>query len=468
MPYARKRGKQIAIVNGERDPKTGKVQQQILFTIYSKAEALKIIGHRDENSAYRFRSLIEYAYPNVRFDWKKINEAIKAELDFLPDLYQYKTARLQSRFRKDLSALTRQLILTDPQELMSAAQLIQENQHELEYLSDLINWRLALREQEADEWNEDNQFYWRMTLRGDRVPPEAEEHAIGYYNRGEYDRAEAIFNLLTECFKGYAEGYNYLGLIALEREKFEKAISYFEECMVLGRNLFPKKLARKHYWMNHSTRPYMRGMMNMTHALNRLGRYDEALSLCDRLEGECGDKFSAASYRATIYLNVGYWQSAAKAARYLHRIYPSHALISAFAHFELGRYDVLLPYFLYGTLNYPRASRMINDQRINKPKSSEEFRDHKEGVLLCRSLHDFKKNQSRKSKRFFKYLLNQPNIKALIHESEDLADRWHNQRPTPEKAVFNRMKLIHSIEFAQEESVKLESALEKILSGLAG
>jgi len=114
-----------------------------------------------------------------------------------------------------------------------------------------------------------------------------------------------LFKLLTECFKNYAEGYNYLGLIALERKLNEEAISYFEEGMVLGRNLFPKKMSRKHYWVNHSTRPYMRSMMNMIHVLNRLDRYDEALSLCDRLETECGDDVSADSYRAAIQQRKG-------------------------------------------------------------------------------------------------------------------------------------------------------------------
>jgi hypothetical protein len=56
--------------------------------------------------------------------------------------------------------------MIDPQELFSAAQLIQENQHELEYLSELIQWRLDMRRQEQNEWNTDNQFYWRNLLQG--------------------------------------------------------------------------------------------------------------------------------------------------------------------------------------------------------------------------------------------------------------------------------------------------------------
>jgi hypothetical protein len=78
--------------------------------------------------------------------------------------------------------------------------------------ADLIAWRLKLRDQEQDEWNEDNPFYWRFALQGRSVPPDTEERAAGFYERGEYEKGEAIFRLLVDCFDGYAEGYNYLGV----------------------------------------------------------------------------------------------------------------------------------------------------------------------------------------------------------------------------------------------------------------
>ena len=195
MAYVRQRGNQIAIVHGERDPEAGKVQQRILFTIYSKAEALKIIGRKDKANARYFQDLLTHEYPGIRFDWNKINTAIEANLNILPDLYNYKAERLQARFRDDLCAFTRQLILTDPQELFSAAQLIRKIQHELEYLSELIQWRLDMRRQEQNEWNTDNQFYWRNLLQGNKVPPEAEEYAADYYHRGKNRDRLFIFDI---------------------------------------------------------------------------------------------------------------------------------------------------------------------------------------------------------------------------------------------------------------------------------
>ncbi len=455
MAYVRRRGSQLAIVHGERDAEAGKVQQRILFTIYSKAEALKIIGRKDKVSARYFQNLLEDEYPGIRFNWNKINKTVKANLDILPDLYNYKTEKLQARFRDDLCTFAKQLILCDPQELFSAAKLLQENRHELEYLVELIQWRLKSRRQEPNNLNVDNQFYWRTLLQGNKVPPEAEQQAAEHYHRGEYDRAEAVFKLLIECFKDYAEGYNYLGLIALAKENLQAATLNFERTMKIGRKLFPPNLARKHYWSDLSTRPYMRGMKNMILALIRAGDYDKALSHCDRLEKECGDAITATSYRANIYLNSGYWQSAADASIAGHKLFPSESLIAAFAFFELGRYDDVLRHFIYGTLNYPKASHMLHSIQTCAPKTSDEISDHNTGVDLVRSLHDFRRNQSRKSKTFFQALLKHPKITAPIHECEEIAKKRNTKNSTLRRKVLNRLRRIRSFEFAQEEAEKL-------------
>ncbi|MFC1611159.1 hypothetical protein ACFL6C_09380 [Myxococcota bacterium] len=123
MPYLRQRGSQLVIVHGVRDPDSGKVEQRILFTLYSKAEALEAIGRGSEKGGFRFQSLLEHQYPELRFNWKKINQAIDDNMAVLPDLYEYKSERLQRSFRRDLLALTKQLTLADPQHLFSSANL---------------------------------------------------------------------------------------------------------------------------------------------------------------------------------------------------------------------------------------------------------------------------------------------------------------------------------------------------------
>ena len=455
MAYVRRRGNQLAIVQGEREPGTGKVQQRILFTLYSKAEALEAVGRGTKGGAERFRHLLQREHPEVKFNWKGIRRALEKDLDVLPERYTYRPERLRGRFRADLCAFARQLILADPQDLMSAAHLIQEQHHELEYLADLIHWRLKLRDQKESKWNADNAFYWRFTLQGRDVPSDTEEHAAGFYERGEYERAEAVFRLLVDCFDGYAEGYNYLGLIALEQRKLDEALALFQKTAELGRKLFPARVSKKRYWRDHATRPYMRALRNSVLTLNEAGRFDEAMALCDRLDDECGDEITTAWHRAVIYLNTGKWQQAAEAAQRLTGLYPEANLIAGFALYELGRIDQVLSAFLHGALNHPYGARILLGERTPAPKSSDHARDHNTGVSLRRALHAYLDGQSRASKRFFRVLVRAPRVVGLLDEIVAVVQRRTAQHPTGEREAFDRMTLMHSPEFAQLQARKL-------------
>jgi len=75
----------------------------------------------------------------------------------------------------------------------------------------LTQWRLKLHRPEQSGWNADNPFYWRFVLRGGKVPPDTEEHAAAFYERGEYELEEAVFRLLVDCSDRYAEGSIILG-----------------------------------------------------------------------------------------------------------------------------------------------------------------------------------------------------------------------------------------------------------------
>lgn len=452
MPYVRQRGNQVAIVHGFRDPDTGKVEQHILFTLYSKAEALEALGRRGNHGEYKFRTLLEHQYPELRFNWKKIRRGISDNLDVLPDLYQYKTERLQKRFRRDLLALIKQLTLADPQLLFSSASLIRDHRTELEYLADLIRWRLDLCDQERNEWNDDNPFYWRFSLQGAGVPPEAEEQAADYYERGELVRAKAVFEMLIECFDDYAEGYNYLGLIAYDEHELDEAALHFKKTIELGRKLFPKRIAKNRYWSDHSTRPYMRGLRNLALTLNELGRHDEALTLCDRLEHECGDDLSAAGHRAAIYLNTARWQLAADAATYLHKVWPSESFVAAFALFELNQHQDAASMFLHGALNCPRAARMLLGMRTRKPRSSDEARDHNAGVSDLRRLGTYLARHGRSAKKFFRDFVRHPRIDAVLNDIVEVAARRNAQHPTGEREAFDRMQLMQTPEFARNEA----------------
>jgi tetratricopeptide (TPR) repeat protein len=392
-------------------------------------------------------------------NWSKIHEGIEANMDILPDLYEYKETRLLSQFRRDLCTFARQLMLANPQNSISASNLIQQHSVELEYLVDLIKWRLDMRKQEPNEWNADNPFYWRFAFQGTGVPPETEERVAGFYERGEYDRAEILFQFLADCFDDYAEGYNYLGLMSLDREKLDEAIDHFQKAMDLGRKKFPKRMPRNRYWNDLSTRPYIRAMRNLTLALSRVGRYEEALRFCERLDQECGDDISPLAYRASIYLNTGRWQEAADSASRLHKIDASESIVAALAFFEMGRLDDAASFFLHGALNFPRAAKMVAGLRTSSPKNHEESRDHNAGVDILRNLDRYLQGAGRKSRRSFKRLVEDPEVGALLTEMESVKKRWYEQHRTGDREAFDRMHIMQAPEFARSKAARLAGVL---------
>jgi tetratricopeptide (TPR) repeat protein len=468
MAYVRQRGNQLAIVHGARDAETGKVEQQVLFTIHSRAEARELLGDGSAGGDRRFSALLEAQHPQLRFDWKQIHAAIRDAIDTLPEAYEYEATRLQGRFRADLCAFTRQLSIADPQWLFSAAQLVRGQRRELTFLRDLIDLRLQTCDRGEDEWNRDDPFFWRFTLRRREVPPGVEELASELYEKRRLDEAETIFGLLVECFEGYADGHNYLGLIALDRGDLDAADARFRRTIELGRRMFPRRIPKKDYWDVLETRPYVRGLRNLCLTLNRAGRYDEALSLCDRLERECGDDLTADAHRTSIHLNTGRWEEALALGNRLHQLFPEENLTAGLAAFELGRKDEARWRFLHGALSRPRAARMLLGLRSPalSSKGYKEVEDHNTGVHFLRDLHGFLDGQSRPSRRFFQNLLRDAAVAVLLEEKEAVVQRWSGpHEPRAEwRAAFDRMRLMETPGFAREQAVLLDGVGAPITS----
>ncbi len=448
MAYVRRRGNQLAIVRGVRDPETRKVEQEILFTLYSREEALAAVGKGVAEDAARFRHLVERAHPQVRFDWKAISRAIEESLDVLPATYDYRSTRLRSAFHRDLLAFTRQLVLADPLGSSAARQLVDDQREALEYLRELIDWRLAAPAQVENEWTADNTWFWRFAARPVDVPPDVEEHAAALYGRQEYRHAAAAFRLLTEAFPDYAEGHNYLGLIALDEGRAGEAVEHFERTIEVGRRLLPRRVPRASWWSDLRTRPYMRGLRNLALARVQAKRYVEALATCDRLVAECDDAMTAAAHRASAYLDIGRWQEALDAARYIHQISPGESLLAAFAAFELRREGEARAFFLHAVLNKPRTVGGVLGVRFVRPRDRDEAVDHNDGVLLARTLDDFLRRRRPASRRFFGALWEHPMVKGLFEEVALVTARWQVDRKGQDRSAFDRMQELHSWEFA--------------------
>ncbi|MGC3999581.1 MAG: tetratricopeptide repeat protein [Anaeromyxobacter sp.] len=201
----------------------------------------------------------------------------------------------------------------------------------------LIQDRLQTRPPEPNAYNQDNPWFWRAAFRGHDVPADIEERAATHYERHEFDDAETIFRLLVDAFDDYAEGHNYLGLIAYQRSRLADAVGHFRKTVEIGRRLFPKRVARSSWWTNLSTRPYMRGLGNLALALNESGAFAEALEICRRLEDECDDPITANAHRASVCMNASRWADAAKAALHNRNVNPTESLVAGLAQFERGQ-----------------------------------------------------------------------------------------------------------------------------------
>jgi tetratricopeptide (TPR) repeat protein len=448
MAYVRKRGSQLALVHGERDSATGKVEQRVLFTLYSQAEAREALGLESKEGEAQFRAHLEDSFPSIRFDWKRIRSQIEQHLSVLPEDYAYQEERLDGRFRQDLLTFARQLLRADPQSSSAAGGLLARHRAELEILADIIRWRLDIPPTPETAWSRDNRFYWRYAMKHNEPPQDIEEVFSGLYEKGDTARAQAGFELLVDCFEEYGEGYNYLGLLALERGDAEAAIDLLQKAMAIGRKTFPRRIARKRYWTDLDTRTYVRALRNLVYALNMTGRHDEALKFCSRLEEECGDNATAASHRAAIFLNTGRWQEALEQASGICEVWPQESFIVAFAAFELELEEMAIAHFLHGALNQPRVARILVGERCRKPQGLDETRDHNDGVAMRRSLSAYLGKRSQRRTRFFRGLLETTQVQAMLDEIHHVRQRHARQHAQGQREAFDRIQEMGTMEYA--------------------
>jgi tetratricopeptide (TPR) repeat protein len=450
MAYVRQRGNQLAIVRGVRDAATGKVEQQILMTLYSQDEAREAVGP----GARRLQSLLRQKFRGVRLDWEAITKGIEEKLEVLPAAYDRRSrARGPGAFRESLSEFVRQLGFADPQRLTSAAEVIRENADALAFLRDLIDWRLRCGDAKPSEFTDDP-FDWRLSLERQGIPLDLEEFVDGLLERGEEEKAQAALRLLLDAFGEDADAHNSLGGIALEKGKLEEACAEFEEAARIGRRAFPRKIAKNRYWSELETRPYIRALRSLAVAQNQIGRYDGALATCERLDKECGDDLSANWTRAAVGLNTGRFDLAFKAATYCRGIYGDEDLVAAFAAHELGRSEDAVVAFLHGALSNRRAARMILGERTTRPQSSDEVRDHNDGVALKLAIKGYLESRRGKAAVLvFRALKARPEVAELLSEMEAVVRRWKGDNKTAGwRDASDRMNRMRTVEFATERA----------------
>lgn len=449
MAYVRKKGNQVAIVHGERDPETGEVVQTTLFTFFSKAEAYRALGRGGKDQSHYFQHLLEEEHPAITFDWKAIHKGLTENLDTLPDLAEYREHRLVANFKDSLHAFTREIVQTNPQWLAASAKLLNEYKAQLEFLRDVIDLKLQFVDPEEHEFNSDNEFYWRQSMRGWGINSEVGELASELYRSGNHEAAHGAFCLLVESFPNYAEGHNYLGLIALDRGDFDTATEHFRNTIKIGRKMFPKRIPRDMYWNDLKTRPYIRGLRNLALTLVRTGSFDEALTICDILEGECNDRITADCHRAAIFLNTGKWSLAEDCATRMCSISTMEAAIAAFSQYEQGKELDARTNFLFAAFNNPLGIDILVNGRSRKPKEYREAQDYNSGVELRDVISSYLSSRPKKFKTFFTALLSNPKVQEYRDEAlRSGANHFKLKDPSKQSKNFERWQELKGADFA--------------------
>jgi hypothetical protein len=96
---------------------------------------------------------------------------------------------------------------------------------------------------------------------------------------------------------------------------------------------------------------------------------------------------------------------------------------------------------------------MLTGLRVRAtPANNEETRDHNAGVSLSQGLHAYLAKPPRGSKRFFKEMLEDPRVGALLEETGVATRRWSENRQGSDRSAFDRMTLMRSRPFAEAEA----------------
>ncbi len=437
MPFIRAHGQQLALVHGSRQD--GKVVQEVLFTLYSRSEANAAIGAERGH----FEAVVEALHPTLTFSWPQLRSQIAAQMGALPETYDQVEVRLRRDFRAALVAVTRQLLLADPLELDAAADLIAEHGEELDYLVERIAWRREMaksRKRQASPPRDE--FLWQYTRTAGHVPFEADEEIHDMYDRGELAALSARAKLLVEAFPNYADGYNILGLVAMDEQRLDDAITWFQRTAEAGRASLPKRVRKDAWWTDHDTRPYMRGLSNLACAQNRAGRFEDALATAERVV-EVDRYHCVYDARPHVLLNLAHYEEAEALMRRLPGITSGYE--RALVLIALRRPVDAWPVLVRAVLGAPRTGQQLLGGRVPAALSRHEQDEDRSAWHLQRNLHAFLPKHRRAVNDALRAVLQHPVVAPLVaelHQLEGAAQRG-------EGAGQARYVELRSVEFVE-------------------
>lgn len=443
MAYIRTKGNQVLLVHGARHPDTGTVEQQTLFTFYTRAEVQAALGEHQR----LFQDLVALEHPSLRLDWTAIDAGLREHLSHLPDSAPEIENTAAVEFRNALVEFTRVSWELDPYELRSAARLVQENRQELTLLVDHLRRLLAARADDETQFSRDSPSLWRQAAKSRSLPLGGWEQLEDLWDHGKYAEAEALARLLAQAFPLFADGHTYQGLAAMERNDPVAALAHFVQAESVGRKAFPRRIAKSRYWDDHHTRPFLRAVMHQVAAHNRMDAHANALAVCDRLQQDFGQDITADELRVPVLLNAQNWKEAARIAHSLVGLYPENHFAVALATWELRETARANEHFVLAALRLPGAAALLVGGRL--PKGMDvAARDHNTGVGLLRDIEAYRRSH-RKTLQHFKQLLAQPVVQAAVLEADRARQQWRADR-TGDPTAYERLQRLETLDHARE------------------
>ncbi len=456
MAYVRMKGNQVAIVHGERDPETGKSVQRTLCLIYSKVEAREATGA----SRQEFRHLLEINNPQIAFNWQKIERDLVKLVEKLPDI-GYHGAHHREQLEESMYDFARRLLNTDPVRIGAHNTLIGEYAFQLRVISDAIQKRLDGLEEEVPLPRHDHRFQWYSDLYSDRVSLELHDRTLAAWEAGRLDEAGQLAMLCDRLWPKDPFGCELLGRLALERGKAGDALEYYTRALIVSRNFFPKRLPKRDYWGVLETRPFIRAHWGKARALNRAGRYQEALSVLETLASMCGARFDAPTIRLTSLINLGRFREAVEGVEDLGEGMGHLGLLCGLAFAELGEDRRALTWLVAGSLQYPEAARMIAGHRA--PSHSEED-TAPEDLNIARHLRsdlaNYLTEYARRGVQVVKSLLRNKRYCSFLSEyrlAQDAASRRAGSDHAPLEHLFE----MQTLRFAEQKAKELHPEVFK-------
>lgn len=339
MAYVRRRGRQVAVVHGERDPDTGTAQQRVLFTFYTRAEAEEALGRGTPGGEARFRWRLAHDHPELRFDWESLSAGIAEHLELLPESFPHPLDTAAAQFREALVSFARSLAVAEPEVNVKGAAMLAPHRGALAYLASLLGAQLEALDRPPEAPSDEDQFVWCSPLQKGHPPPTAEARALAFLEAGERATGEAAVHLLLDAFPEWAEGWDHLGASALRHGDAQAATEHLARAVRTARLRFPRAAPKPRYAQDHAGRSYARALQRLAVAELASGAHALALESARRLEEECGELTAPATLRAIASLVSGRPAEALIAAEPARHDAPAATLVAALAAAQLGRLE---------------------------------------------------------------------------------------------------------------------------------